>query len=139
MDPINYGGQPTVYVGNLEWSTTLDDLSKFMSQVGEVVSAEVKYHTDSGRAKGWGYAYLLSIMIMFSFSPYCNSLVTYSDYDTAKLAVEKLDMAILNSRRIHVRFDRTTIEAIKGYSVYVGNLPWTVEGMNLLLSIVIPY
>lgn len=44
----------TVFVGNLSWSTTSDDLRAFMASLGEVVSAEVQSHADSGRSKGWG-------------------------------------------------------------------------------------
>lgn len=44
----------TVFVGNLSWSTTSDDLKAFMASLGEVVSAEVQSHADSGRSKGWG-------------------------------------------------------------------------------------
>lgn len=44
----------TVFVGNLSWGTTSEDLRAFMSALGEVVSAEVQSHADSGRSKGWG-------------------------------------------------------------------------------------
>lgn len=44
----------TVFVGNLSWGTTSEDLKAFMSSLGEVVSAEVQSHADSGRSKGWG-------------------------------------------------------------------------------------
>ncbi|CAN0591061.1 unnamed protein product [Laminaria digitata] len=44
----------TVFVGNLSWGTTSDDLRAFMCSLGEVVSAEVQSHADSGRSKGWG-------------------------------------------------------------------------------------
>lgn len=44
----------TVFVGNLSWGTTSDDLRVFMATLGEVVSAEVQSHADSGRSKGWG-------------------------------------------------------------------------------------
>lgn len=44
----------TVFVGNLSWGTTSDDLRAFMASLGEVLSAEVQSHADSGRSKGWG-------------------------------------------------------------------------------------
>ncbi|CAM9618725.1 unnamed protein product, partial [Ectocarpus sp. 13 AM-2016] len=44
----------TVFVGNLSWGTTSEDLRTFMGSLGEVVSAEVQSHADSGRSKGWG-------------------------------------------------------------------------------------
>lgn len=44
----------TVFVGNLSWGTTSEDLRNFMGSLGEVVSADVQSHADSGRSKGWG-------------------------------------------------------------------------------------
>ena len=43
-----------MFVGNLSWGTTSEDLRNFMGSLGEVVSADVQSHADSGRSKGWG-------------------------------------------------------------------------------------
>ena len=44
----------TVFVGNLTWSTSNEQLQEFAAPVGRVVSAEVKRHEDTARSKGWG-------------------------------------------------------------------------------------
>lgn len=44
----------SVFVGNLTWSTTSEQLQEFAAPVGRVVSAEVKRHEDTARSKGWG-------------------------------------------------------------------------------------
>jgi RNA recognition motif-containing protein len=43
-----------VFVGNLAWNTTADELRNFMSSVGTVLDSTVQCHADSGRSKGWG-------------------------------------------------------------------------------------
>jgi RNA recognition motif-containing protein len=47
-------GVKTVFVGNLAWNTTDEELRDFMAQSGTVTSATVQSHADSGRSKGWG-------------------------------------------------------------------------------------
>lgn len=45
----------TIYVGNLEWGTTVEDLIKFFEPIGKVLSANIikDYHTN--RSKGYGF------------------------------------------------------------------------------------
>merc|ERR1712196_412782 len=43
-----------VVVRNLPWSVTSDMLRGTFEQIGTVTNAEVIYHADSGRSKGWG-------------------------------------------------------------------------------------
>mmetsp|Transcript_1861 Transcript_1861/g.1938 ORF Transcript_1861/g.1938 Transcript_1861/m.1938 type:complete len:266 (-) Transcript_1861:282-1079(-) len=106
--------KPTaVFVGNLAWSTTSDDLLRIMSELGPVVKADVKYFGVTNRSKGWG-------------------LVYFEDFDTAKHVVDRFDSTELHGRVIHVRLDRSHLDAMPGYSVYVGNLPWSVGDEKLL-------
>jgi RNA recognition motif-containing protein len=44
-----------LYVGNLPFTTTDQDLSDIFTQVGQVASAKVIMDRDSGRSKGFGF------------------------------------------------------------------------------------
>lgn len=44
-----------LYVGNLPYTTTDDELKDFFSKVGMVLSAKVITDRDSGRSKGFGF------------------------------------------------------------------------------------
>ncbi|HEX9642945.1 MAG TPA: RNA-binding protein [Acidimicrobiia bacterium] len=44
-----------LYVGNLTFNTTSDDLKRLFAQHGEVRSAQVITDRDSGRSRGFGF------------------------------------------------------------------------------------
>ena len=44
-----------LYVGNLPFNTTDQDLSEIFTQVGQVASAKVIMDRESGRSKGFGF------------------------------------------------------------------------------------
>jgi RNA recognition motif-containing protein len=44
-----------LYVGNLSFNTTSDDLRDYFSQAGEVKSASVVEDRDTGRSRGFGF------------------------------------------------------------------------------------
>lgn len=44
-----------LYVGNLSYHTTSQDLADLFGRVGQVLSAEVITERDSGRSKGFGF------------------------------------------------------------------------------------
>ncbi len=44
-----------IYVGNLSWSMTDDDLNNLFSQYGAVTSAKILKDKVSGRSKGFGF------------------------------------------------------------------------------------
>ena len=44
-----------LYVGNLPWSMSTEDLSALFSKYGEVSSAEVKIFPDTKRSRGFGF------------------------------------------------------------------------------------
>ncbi len=46
---------PKLYVGNLDYNVTGDQLSELFSQAGSVVSAIVITDRQSGRSKGFGF------------------------------------------------------------------------------------
>lgn len=45
----------TLYVGNIPWSTTEDELKAFFSEQGEVISARIITERGTGRSKGYGF------------------------------------------------------------------------------------
>ena len=44
-----------LYVGNLPWATTGEDLNKMFAEVGEVEDAVIISYKDTGRSKGFGF------------------------------------------------------------------------------------
>lgn len=45
----------TIYVGNLPWAATEDDLTQAFSQFGAVQSARVVTDRETGRSRGFGF------------------------------------------------------------------------------------
>jgi RNA recognition motif-containing protein len=45
----------TLYVGNLPWQTTEDDLADVFRQHGTVISSRIVTDRDTGRARGFGF------------------------------------------------------------------------------------
>ncbi|HYF94363.1 MAG TPA: RNA-binding protein [Symbiobacteriaceae bacterium] len=45
----------TLYVGNLPWSVTNDDLSQAVAQYADVISARVATDRETGRSRGFGF------------------------------------------------------------------------------------
>ncbi|HYG58948.1 MAG TPA: RNA-binding protein [Symbiobacteriaceae bacterium] len=45
----------SLYVGNLPWSVTNDDLSNAVSQYAEVISARIATDRETGRSRGFGF------------------------------------------------------------------------------------
>lgn len=107
-------GSNVVFIGNLSWTTNNDHLFDFLSNAGNVASAQVQRHEDTNRSKGWGLAEFFS-------------------HEDAKRAVELLDKNDFNGRQVHMRLDRTHLDSNDGtYSVYIGNLAWTLGDKELL-------
>lgn len=87
--PVNYGRLTNrVYVGNLAWRTSWQDLKDHMRQCGEVVYADV-FVDESGRSKGCG-------------------IVEYATRQEAVQAVKTLNDSTIpgSDRMIFVREDR---------------------------------
>jgi RNA recognition motif-containing protein len=72
-----------LFVGNLDYSVTSDDLKQAFSQVGTVADAVVISDKMSGRSRGFGF-------------------VEMSSEDEAKAAIEKLNGSDLKGRKINV-------------------------------------
>ena len=45
----------TLYVGNLPWTTSEDDLAELFSPLGEVKSTRIITDRESGRSRGFGF------------------------------------------------------------------------------------
>ena len=79
-------GHTKVYVGNLSWESSWQDLKDHFRQVGEVLHADIMTGAD-GRSKGCG-------------------LVTFASPHDAARAISTLHDSVLHSRSIFVREDR---------------------------------
>jgi len=44
-----------IFVGNLPWSTSSDDLLNMFSEFGEVIRAQVVTDRETGRSRGFGF------------------------------------------------------------------------------------
>lgn len=72
-----------LYVGNLDYNTTEDQLSSHFSSAGKVVSAKVITNPENGRSKGFGF-------------------VEMSTPEEAQNAVKTLDGQEMNGRPLKV-------------------------------------
>jgi RNA recognition motif-containing protein len=45
----------TVYVGNLPWEVTTDDLTQTFSQYGQVEGSRIATDRETGRSRGFGF------------------------------------------------------------------------------------
>jgi len=45
----------TLYVGNLPWNTTAEELGEFFGQYGQVESSRIITDRETGRSRGFGF------------------------------------------------------------------------------------
>jgi len=130
-DHVSSGGDDEkqscrVYVGNLSWEVSSEDLKEHMRDAGNVTNAEVMTVAD-GRSKGCG-------------------IVEYSTPEEAKEACDTLGDTEVKGRMIFVREDRGTSSGRGrgeggqhngesrgggGASVFVGNLAYETSWQDL--------
>ena len=72
-----------LYVGNLPFDTTEDDLHQLFSAHGQIVSAKLITDMETGRSRGFGF-------------------VEMSSEDEAKVAIEKMNKAKVGDRELTV-------------------------------------
>ena len=72
-----------LYVGNLPFDTTEDDLHQLFSAHGQIVSAKLITDMETGRSRGFGF-------------------VEMSSEDEAKAAIEKMNKAKVGERELTV-------------------------------------
>ncbi len=80
-----------LFVGNLEYTVTSDDLREGFSQAGTVVDAVVITDKMSGRSRGFGF-------------------VEMGSEEEAKAAIEKMNGSDLKGRKINVNEARPQVE-----------------------------
>lgn len=117
----NYpGGNPNLYIGNLSWEVSWEDLRDTFKVCGTIVKADVMLEP-TGRSKGFG-------------------IVQYSNGTEAASAVQRLNNLDLKGRCIWVREDikegasnhgRTSQNSANVVRVFVGNLPWEARWQQL--------
>jgi len=83
-----------IYVGNLPYSTTEDELKNLFAEYGEVVSATIINDRFSGRSKGFGFV----------------EMAVQRDGETA---IAALDGYLLNGRNLRVNQARPRTERPK--------------------------
>jgi RNA recognition motif-containing protein len=76
-----------IYVGNLAYGTTEEDLQELFGQYGEVTSARVIMDRETGRSRGFGF-------------------VEMGDEAQAKKAIEELDQKEFQGRALKVNLAR---------------------------------
>merc|ERR1719293_424596 len=97
------GGQSSrVYVGNIDWKVSWQDLKDHMRTAGEVLFADI-FEERNGRSKGV-------------------AIVEYRSAEDAQTAITKLNDTKLGERLIFVREDReaTRTKGGKGFAVGKG-------------------
>ena len=52
---------PKLYVGNLNYETTEEDLQNLFNGVGQVQNAEIATHRDTERSRGFGFVTMLTV------------------------------------------------------------------------------
>lgn len=72
-----------IYIGNLPYKLTEDELGDLFDEFGEVISAKIIVDKESGRSKGFGF-------------------ISMASADDAKRAIEDLDGMELKGRSIKV-------------------------------------
>lgn len=72
-----------LFIGNLDYTVTTDDLRDLFASAGTVVDAVVITDRETGRSRGFGF-------------------VEFDSEETAKAAIEKFNGADLKGRKINV-------------------------------------
>lgn len=85
-----------IYVGNLSWSMTDEDLNSLFSQYGSVTSAKILKDKMNGRSKGFGF-------------------VEMEDDEAAKTAIANLNETDVQGRKLIVNESQPRPEGEGGY------------------------
>jgi len=85
-----------IYVGNLSWSMTDDDLSNLFTQYGSVTSAKILKDKMNGRSKGFGF-------------------VEMEDEEAAKTAIANLNETEVQGRKLIVNESQPRQEGEGGF------------------------
>jgi RNA recognition motif-containing protein len=83
-----------LFIGNLPYTTTNEDLGEYFAQYGEVLSAAVIMDRATGRSKGFGF-------------------VEMTNDEEADAAIAKADGAEMEGRKLTVSEARPKVEAAR--------------------------
>ncbi|MGI9558122.1 MAG: RNA recognition motif domain-containing protein [Thermodesulfobacteriota bacterium] len=83
-----------IYVGNLPYNTTEDELRDLFSQHGSVVSVNIIKDRETGNSKGFGF-------------------VEIAEQEAAEKAISELDGSTLNNRNLKVNQARPKGDSIR--------------------------
>ncbi|PYH81692.1 RNA-binding domain-containing protein [Aspergillus uvarum CBS 121591] len=105
----------TIFVGNLFYDVTSDDLRRFFTKFGDVQRVNL-IHDQRGISKGFGY-------------------VDFESIESAQRAIEEMHLQIFEGRRISVMFAQNGMKKHKvsppSKSLYIGNLPFEMTDRDL--------
>src|SRR5260370_38879713 len=94
-----------IYVGNLSWTMTDDDLSNLFTQFGSVTSAKILKDKMNGRSKGFGF-------------------VEMEDDEAAKTAIANLNESEVQGRKLIVNESQPRQEGYGGGGGYKTRSFW---------------
>ncbi|GER38464.1 RNA-binding family protein [Striga asiatica] len=109
-----------LYVGNLPYNVTSENLAQLFQEAGVVDMAEVIYNKDTEQSRGFAF-------------------VTMSTVEEAERAVEMFHRYDIGGRLLTVNIalpkgskpERPPRVVESGSKIYVGNLPWSVDDSRL--------
>ncbi|KAL3465295.1 hypothetical protein BJX64DRAFT_252830 [Aspergillus heterothallicus] len=106
----------TIFIGNLFYDVTAEDLKKHMAKFGVVQAVNIIYDS-RGISKGFGY-------------------VQFDRWQSAKMAIDAMDMKIYQGRRVTVYYAHSSIVVNKEYIpptkvLYIGNVPFAMTDRDL--------
>ncbi|KAL4752128.1 hypothetical protein BDW72DRAFT_172114 [Aspergillus terricola var. indicus] len=113
---LQYEPKQTVFIGNLFYDVTAEDLKKQMSKYGVVEGVNIIYDS-RGISKGYGY-------------------VQFSSNAAARRAIDAMHMRIFEGRRVTLYYAQTNItNSFKNRkptnTLYVGNVPFEMTDRDL--------
>jgi len=118
------GETVNLYVGNLDYNTTEDDLREAFTPFGNIIKIFMPLDRESGRPRGFGF-------------------VEYDSRKDAEAAIAKMDQAQLGSRNLRVNESKPRVERPAGggggfnasgsaeVKLYVGNLSYNTTEESL--------
>nr|AFK47384.1 unknown [Lotus japonicus] len=116
-----------IFVGNLPWDVESENLAMLFEEAGSVEFAEVIYNKATNQSRGFGF------VIMSTAEDLEKALNKFSGYelDGRVLTVNKATPKEARPERPPRTFGSGSGSRDSGLSVYVGNLPWSVDAARL--------
>jgi len=105
MNPQSSSRNRSVFVGNIPYESTEEQLKEIFSQAGPVVSFRLVYDKDTGKPRGYGF-------------------VEYKDSHSAFSAIRNLNGYEINARTLRVSFSEQDVKGQEG-------VPSSVTGANM--------